>query len=370
MTHSLREMLQAVRAFYASWLSALSAAIAGPRSAMPPWRILLMRGENGLEIVENSGGKAVSLAKVRTPDGGPLPPSADAALRAAMRSSSPIVLRLSPEEVVERTLQIPQGAIDVIEPVLRNQMNRIVPWPLEETCFGFTVAGANPNSAEQLDVRLAATTRGVLDSALAEARGLGLSPTAVDAAPREAMGAGILLLSLTPDPRLRLASLLHTSLAIVLALCIAIGGAGFYQLWRAQGERRDVDARIAAARTRIAEAGLQNAQGKRLREVTDALIQRKTAEPPVVSLIEGLSRALPDSAFLTELEIRKGAARMVGKSNEAAALIAAIESAPQFEQVGFAAPTTRDASETMESFTITARITGAASTQESDDGGR
>ena len=161
---------------------------------------------------------------------------------------------------------------------------------------------------------------------------------------------------------------LNRGLAAILAICLLAGGAGAYRLWQLGSENAEVEARIATVRKRIAEAGNQNAQGDQLREAAAALIQRKAGEPPVVRLIDALSRALPDNAYLTELEIQGATARMTGRSDEATALIAAIEAAPEYEDVGFAAPTTRDADGGAESFTITARPTGARREEEAHDG--
>ena len=364
MTRYLAEHFKVISDFYAKWLSVLSALVARSRLQERPWRILLLRSGDGFQILENRGGAVVRLGETKPADGTGLPAKAALALRTATKTSAPIVLRLSPDEVVERTIQIPQGARDVIEPVLRNQMNRIVPWAQEETCFGFTVAGANRNSPEQLDVRLAVTTRGVLDAAIAELRDLGITPTAVDMAPPEEMGRGILLQSLTPDPTLRIAQRLHLSLAVLSVLCLVVSGAGFYRLWQAETERRDLEARIALLRTHLAEAGTQNDQGADAQDTTDRLMRRKASEPAVVGLIEALSRAIPDNSFLTELELRTGLVRMVGKSSDASALIAVIENAPHFDHVSFAAPTTKEPGDSMESFTITTQIAGAASPEE------
>jgi general secretion pathway protein L len=368
MSPTIRDKLQGLRSFYRWWLGALSALLMRQPSAAQPWRILLMRRESGLEIVENAGGKVVSLATLGSRRAGPAPTSVATALRAAAQSSAPVVLRLSPEEVVERSIQIPKGASDVIEPVLRNQMNRIVPWPQEETVFGYTATENGSGAAGQIDVTVAATTRAVLDAALAETRAFGIEPGLVDYAPREELRAGTVLLSLSADPRLRMARRLNACLAALLAICLSAGGAGAYRLWQAEEEQAELQARIATARKRIAEAGSQHAQNRALREAAAALIQRKANEPPVIRLIDALSRSLPDNAYLAELEIQGGAARMTGKSDEATALIAAIEAAPEYEDVGFAAPTTRDADGGAESFTITARATGAAQKEDADDG--
>ena len=367
MSPAIRDQLEGLRSFYRWWLGALSALLTPRPAATRPWRILLMRREQGLEVIENAGGKTVSIATLGPRQSGPISAPVATVLRAAAQSSAPIVLRLSPEEVVERTIQIPKGASDVIEPVLRNQMNRIVPWPQEETRFGYTVTANGPGAPDQIDVTVAATTRAVLEAALDEVRAFGVEPGLVDYAAREEMRVGTVLLSLAADPRLKMARRLNAGLAAMLAICLLAGGAGAYQLWRLGNEQAELEARIATVRKRIAEAGNQNAQNTALREAAAALIQRKAGEPPVVRLIDALSRALPDNAYLSEVEIHGATARMTGKSDEATALIAAIEAAPEYEDVGFAAPTTRDADGGAERFTITARATGARQQEEAHD---
>jgi general secretion pathway protein L len=368
MIPAIRDQLERLGNFYGWWLGALSALLTRKPQAAQPWRILLMRRDDGLEVIENAGGKAVSLATIGPRQAGPIPAPVTTALRAAAQSSAPIVLRLSPEEVVERTIQIPKGASDVIEPVLRNQMNRIVPWPQEETRFGYTMTPSGPGAPDQIDVKVAATTRDVLEAALREARALGAEPGLVDYDPRKELRVGTVIMSLAPDPRLRLARRLNAGLAVILAVCLLAGGVGTYQLWQLKSERAELQARIAIVRKRIAEAGNQNAQNTAIREAAAALIERKAGEPPIIRLIDALSRALPDNAYLTELEIRGATARMTGKSDEATALIAAIEAAPEYEDVGFAATTTRDAEGGAESFTITARATGARQQEGAHDG--
>jgi general secretion pathway protein L len=364
MTRWMQERMSAVRHGYAWWLGALSDLLAAPLARARPWRILIRRSEDGLEIAENRNGVAVILATGATAKAG-LPPQASAAIHAASRSAARIMLRLSPDEVLERTIQIPKAASDVIAPVLHNQMNRIVPWPREETRYGFEVADDGHHAPDQMDIRIVATTQSVLDEALAGAHALGIAPSVIDFAGRDAAGPGIELLSLEPDPRLRIARRLHLAFVSLLTASLAIGGLGAYQCWQAASESRDLESRIGAARMRLAEMSRQNAGDARLRQALEQLIGRRGSEPAMVVLIDALSRALPDSAHLTELEIRGRQARILGKSDDATALIADIEGAPQFDSVRFAAPTTREAEERLESFAITARIAGP-SAQEKD----
>jgi general secretion pathway protein L len=73
-------------------------------------------------------------------------------------------------------------------------------------------------------------------------------------------------------------------------------------------------------------------------------------------MLEALSRALPDDAWLDRLEVEQGVVRMAGHAANAARLIGAIEASGHFTQVRFSAPTTLAQGESHESFTIMARI--------------
>src|SRR5262249_8955527 len=66
--------------------------------------------------------------------------------------------------------------------------------------------------------------------------------------------------------------------------------------------------------------------------------QKETA-PSGVMLLETLSQALPDNAYLTELTLQKSTLRIIGLTGDAPALIAPLEGA--FAEVHFFAPTTR-----------------------------
>ena len=75
-------------------------------------------------------------------------------------------------------------------------------------------------------------------------------------------------------------------------------------------------------------------------------------------LMEAFSRALPDTAYLTEIEIHGREARIAGKSEDPTALIPVLEATPQFEDVHFSAPTTREEGETLGTFSIISRAQG------------
>jgi general secretion pathway protein L len=73
-------------------------------------------------------------------------------------------------------------------------------------------------------------------------------------------------------------------------------------------------------------------------------------------MLEALSRALPDDAWLNWLEVEQGIARLGGYAVNASALIANIAASGHFTDVQFSAPTTRKDGDSQESFTITAKV--------------
>jgi general secretion pathway protein L len=276
-----------------------------------------------------------------------------------------VLLRVSPGDIVERTIQIPKAASDVIEPVLQNQMERIVPWAPEETRYGFRIVGTSAVAPDQLDIQIVATTRSLLDAALRQAKSVGLNPYAIDFAPDASTDApSIELVSLTPDPVKRRAETLQAGVALAVGLAVAVGAFGLYVMWNRQVESDDLQSRIATARSRVEEVKQLNQENTELRRQRERLVRRKSEDPAVMVLIEALSRALPDTAYLTELEIHGRDTRIAGKSNDPTALITMLEDTPQFEDVHFSAPTTREEGETLGTFSIISRAQGGPSLEE------
>ncbi|HET6390309.1 PilN domain-containing protein [Hyphomicrobium sp.] len=344
-----------LRTYFEWWLMHAARALTPRRDSAASWRMLARQTEQGLEVYRREGASETLVGVLKNEAGGD---QIRGLTRSLGASGDEALVRLSSEQVVERVIQIPAAARDVVGPVLQNQIERLVPWPQDETCYGYRVISDDKDAGDQLDIQLVATTRGILDEALQRARSIGLSPFAVDYAPGGA-SPPIEMMSLKADPVQRTAKILQRSLAFGLAVSVVVSASGLYLMWCRYGENDDIVSKLEAAKSRVAEVKRLNEENSQLRQQRERLVRRKINEPPVIVLIDAVSRALPDTAYLTEIEIHGSDARIVGKSDDPTALITKLESTPELADVRFAAPTTREPGETIGTFSIIARAEGA-----------
>ena len=346
---------------YSAWLATVSEMLTPRRSMARKWRTLLHHTREGLHIHVRDG-RTTKLVGTLTPGASD---EQAAILKVTLnkhtkRHPKSAVLRLGAGDVLEKTLQIPDTARDVIGPILENQIERMVPWAHEETRHGYRVIGENAHAPGNIDVEIVATRSEIVDALLKRARAIGVEPAVADYAESIDAETSIELLSFLPDPTRRTAYLVNAGVAIFLGACLIVGGAGTYALWQRKAEQTELQASIAQAKDRAAALANLASENDSLREQRDQLIRKKQDEPAIMFLLEGLSRALPDTAYATGIEFIGREVKVAGKSANATALITELEASDQFEDVRFAAPTTRETHEDLETFAIVGRAQGNA----------
>ncbi|GAB6844417.1 general secretion pathway protein L [Methylorubrum rhodinum] len=258
-------------------------------------------------------------------------------------------LRLPPNLFLARTLRLPDAGRDYLGPILAHRLERLTPWRPDRVLYGYDIPEpAGPDGTIAVD--LLATSSDLVAPHLDALAAAGLKVTALGsaAAPLDAALAidlyrgrpGSVGASPLRRPVARAAAL---AFGLLIPACLA----AVLLAASAETEQAETGAHLAALRARL--AARTGTGGTR----EAGLLAAKRPEASVILLIDRLSAALPDGTVLRELDADGGKVRLVGRSDDAAALIGLLEGQAGLTAVRFAAPVIRDA-ERREAFDIVA----------------
>jgi general secretion pathway protein L len=252
-------------------------------------------------------------------------------------------------------LDFPAQAGDFLDGMIRAQIDRLTPWTVHDAIFGWTppVTAAN----ERIEVTFAATSKSKVEPLLQFVQSQAVSSVAIYSTVSAGAGpaARIKLLeqslqstigSTVSLPRLLRGALLATGIAAAASLLVAA-----YLENSMQSEQSELQRQISQRRAALRLD--PNATGSGL----GLLAKRKQTTPSSIMVMEAISRALPDTTYVTELRIEGDKVQVVGMTQDAPSLIKLMEQSPQFTRATFFAPTTRAANEPGERFHIEAHIT-------------
>jgi general secretion pathway protein L len=261
----------------------------------------------------------------------------------ATRRSS-IILEVPGENVVVRRLTVPAQAREFVAGIVRNQIDRLSPWHSDQALYAFA-AEINAEDAATLDVRVLIASRSIVDDWRSQIAAMGISVDRVVAPTSGAGGTGTItlwsrLVSLSPERETQMRRRIGLGIAAAVAASFA------FSLWAmisAQyiAETTDEIADRTTALQRQLHAPLTRLSAASL-PAGEREWYEKEISPTAVIVIEALSRALPDNAYLTELNLQNTTVRIVGLTGDAPSLIAPLEHSRILTDVHFFAPTTRE----------------------------
>ncbi len=344
-----------VAQFFPWWIGALASLVSAPLAKQRSWRVLLLKTTEGLDVCtrDAKGIKHIGALAHDTPQ-----EQIQLLQKACQRHQSgaaSIILRLSSKTALQKNLTFPKATLDVIEPVLHNQMERIAPWPQAETRFGYEILEDDQTTSDQLNVAVIITSQTILDEALDQAKQIGLVPGRIDFGEDAQAPSGIRLVTMEDNGRRKTQNFIGFMLGALLVLSLVICGWGISVVMGSQETLAALDEQIAQTRQRAGQVRKLAAENTELRRRRLRLIKRKQEEASTIVVMETLSRVLPDTAWLTGLEINKSNVQLFGLASNAASLITMLENTPFFSNVQFSASTTRRSTDKKEIFSIKAQ---------------
>src|SRR5215813_1207378 len=162
--------VDAIIAALKRWVEVLAMLLLAWREHRRSQRILMISEENGTLVVRQAGpdmaaGDAKSRPKVLSAS------TAKRVVRAARGRF--VVLALAADKIVTRRLNVPAQAHEYLSGIVRNQIERLSPWPAGEAMYGFA-ADKNEDDGATLNVRVLMTSRTTIDNARSTLTAAGL----------------------------------------------------------------------------------------------------------------------------------------------------------------------------------------------------
>jgi general secretion pathway protein L len=338
------------------WIDILARLWLGWRDRRRARHWLKIRFDGECLVVRQGGGKDHAPSR-RIPLGAAVSAELN---RAAERSF--VMLELSSDAFISRRMTVPAQARDLLPGIVRNQIERLSPWREAQALHGFDVGQGD--DAGNLDVRILLAPRAIVEEVRAEAATLGLRVDAVVASTRAADSPTDLTLwsrldNANDDKLSRVRWVMGGLMAATVGLTILANVWIFIAAATADGESEDLGKQITVLQRQI--RGAYSAQTIAALAPPERAWALKETSSVAAIVLEALSRALPDSAYLTELSVDGSTLRIAGVAQDAPALIAPLEQSGQFREVHFHAPTTRSADGARFIFHIEARVEPHAS---------
>ena len=267
-----------------------------------------------------------------------------------------IVLFLSKDELLEKTISFPAAT----EPNLRNvvgyEMDRYTPFSADQVYFGCRITGRDPSN-QRITVSITLIPRKKLDPTLEALNAIGIKIGAV--APAEYASESLYAFNLLPESeqsirlkRKRLRQRWQWAF-LLLAIVGAVIAFTFSQNQRLQNLQEMVVEPKAMAET----ARQVKAELALLNDSRTFLITKKNDELSVLIVLNELTQMLPDHTWISRMEWQQERVlKLTGESAEASALISLLEDSEYLQDVRFASPVTTNPRTQKERFVILVQL--------------
>ena len=331
-------------------LDALVNDLAAARTDADGWRALALVGMRETRLFARRQGGIVELATL-APGAAALRTGVDAHL--AGPEPGALALRFTGGRAIVQQFSLPQSARPVIGAIVRNKIESLAPWPLDEALWGYTAGDTDAGGT--LKITAGVVGRTGVAAILADLAGLGIKPSRVDIANTADAEAPILLDHSSEARRTQVSLMLKSACAGLALIIAAIGAYGGFLAIGGGRELARIEARIdELKRELVAKPGQGSAAGK-LAEA-NRLVERKMMERPLVAVLDALTHVIPDGTWLTAIDLLDRQITVAGRGGPAPQLIQSLESAAAFSAANFASATQRDDQAGIDVFAITAAI--------------
>ncbi len=276
--------------------------------------------------------------------------------RLARRGTPRVMIRVPVASCLERTLDLPRSARADAARIAALDLERSTPFRSQDIVSAHCVEddGSSGRTVRirQFVVKRArlAPVRNSLERAGARIIGADIQDAGGAVLPVNLLAADVAASGHGADRPGSRIGLLAAALTVIVCAIPVI------DVWRHEAALADLRRQTSALRDRLQDADAATARAGQDIGATVALAQFKSERPPVVSVLENISRKLPDSAWLTDFRMDKEAIDITGYGRPAASLAPAIEKSPLISTASLTAPIIADAEQQREQFSLRLKL--------------
>jgi general secretion pathway protein L len=263
----------------------------------------------------------------------------------------PLVLRVSPDLLLEREVTLPLAAESDVGNALRFSIDTLTPFTADELFWGWAIM-LRDRVHGRLHVRLSLVRKAAVESLIAALQRAGAVPKLLELPVSDTDTRTIAL----GDGHSRSVTLRRHGLAglggLGAGVALALAALPVALQMRATAV---TEAQIAALQPRVAQVvALRRAAGNS--GDLDAIARERARVGDALQTLAIVTDALPDDTYLTELSLRQRTLALSGESGAAAKVIVALSAEPMLHKAEFVAPVTRAPIGGRDMFSIAAEV--------------
>jgi len=261
-----------------------------------------------------------------------------------------IALYLPEEQVLCKKLSLPLATEENLRQVIAFEMDRYTPFNAGQAYFDYRIARRD----KQLEISLAVAPRDIVDEPLRQLAAWGTQASAVlvagdatDDTPWNLLPDG--LRQKRKSARLpRLNTALAAGVAVLLCIALAL------PIWQKRETVLALQPLLNNAREHAEAAENLRRQLEAMMAEYDYLLDKKRESPPIVAVLEDVTRLLPDDTWVQQFSLKGKEMQIHGETASSSKLAGLFEQAKILHDASFRAPLTKGQGANSERFQLAA----------------
>ena len=256
------------------------------------------------------------------------------------------VLSLPADMGLQRLAEMDAASLKKGRRAFDDEIERQTPFAPDKVDFGYAVTG-KADARGKVPVAFTVIPTAAVEEVLAAAAWFDIHPHRVSVSDNSQRGRTVRRIH-APGGAASFGLKFAVCLLAVLAL-----GSPFLRNYVATSDSLE---KVAEMRLELGPEGLQQATSNAPQDRFASLIAQRNARPPVVAILEAVTRVMPDTAYLAQLQLEGNMLQVQGVARSASDLIAPLEALPMVVSAAFAAPVLRDPATRNEQFQLTIEL--------------